>query len=89
METRSITLYSRPECELCVEALEALHQIVAASTTPLVINEVNVEGDPVLHQRLLTEIPAVEYGGQLLSHATSRMRIATFIASVDDAVQHV
>ena len=89
METRSITLYSRPECELCVEALEALRQIVAASPTPLVINEVNVEGDPVLHQRLLTEIPAVEYQEQLLSHATSRMRIATFIANVDDAVQHV
>jgi len=89
METRSITLYSRPECELCAEALEALRQIVATSPTPLVINEVNVEGDPVLHQRLLTEIPAVEYGGQLLSHATSRMRIATFIANVDDAVQHV
>jgi len=89
METRSITLYSRPECELCVEALEALRQIVATSLTPLVINEVNVEGDPVLHQRLLTEIPAVEYEGQLLSHATSRMRIATFIANVDDAVQHV
>jgi len=89
METRSITLYSRPECELCVEALEALRQIAAASPTPLVINEVNVEGDSVLHQRLLTEIPAVEYGGQLLSHATSRMRIATFIANVDDAVQRV
>jgi len=89
METRSITLYSRPECELCVEALEALRQIVAASPTPLVINEVDVEGDPALHQRLLTEIPAVEYGGQLLSHATSRMRIAAFIANVDDAVQHV
>ena len=89
METRSITLYSRPECELCVEALEALRQIAAASPAPLVINEVNVEGDPALHQRLLTEIPAVEYGGQLLSHATSRMRIAAFIANVDDAVQHV
>ena len=89
METRSITLYSRPECELCVEALEALRQIAAASPTPLVINEVNVEGDPALHQRLLTEIPAVEYGGQLLSHATSQMRIATFIAKVDDTVQHV
>ena len=89
METRSITLYSRPECELCVEALKALRQIVATSPTPLVISEINVEGDPVLHQRLLTEIPAVEYGGQPLSHATSRMRIATFIASVDDAVQHV
>lgn len=43
METRSITLYSRPECELCVEALEALRQIAAASPTPLVISEVNVE----------------------------------------------
>jgi hypothetical protein len=89
MEKRSITLYSRPQCELCVEALEALRQIVTASPTPLVINEVNVEEDQALHQRLLTEIPAVEYGGQLLSHATSRMRIATFIANVDDAVQHV
>lgn len=89
MKTRSIILYSRPECELCVEALEVLRGIVASSPTPLVINEVNVEEDPVLHHRLLTEIPAIEYGGQLLSHATSRMRIAAFIARVDDAVQHV
>ena len=89
METRSITLYSRPECELCAEALEALRQIVATSPLPLVVNEVNIEGDPVLHQRLLTEIPAVEYEGQLLSHATSRMRIATFIANINDVVRHV
>ena len=89
METRSITLYSRPECELCVEALEALRQIAVASPTPLIITEVNVESDPALHQRLVAEIPAVEYEGQLLSHATSRMRIASFIANVDETVQHV
>jgi hypothetical protein len=50
---------------------------------------VNIEGDPVLHQRLLTEIPDVEYEGQLLSHATTRMRIATFIANINGVVRHV
>ena len=89
MEMRRITLFSRPECELCGEALDALRQIAAASPLPLGINEVNIEKDPALHQRLLTEIPAVEYGGQLLPHATTRIRILTFIAKVDDAVHDV
>ena len=94
METRSIILYSRPECELCVEALNALRQIVAASPTPLAINEVNVEDEPTLHQHLLTEIPAIEYAGRLLPHATSRMRIEAFISTADEGrrgeeAQHV
>lgn len=89
METRSITLYRRSKCELCAEALEALRQIAAASPLPLNINEVDIEEDPALHRRLFTEIPAIQYGGQILSHATTRVRIATFIARVDDAGQHV
>jgi len=100
MERRSITLYTRPECELCAEALQTLRQIAATATIPLVITEVNVEGDPALHRRLLTEIPAIEYAGRLLPHATGHVRITAFIDAIrvrvangerdaDEAAEHV
>jgi hypothetical protein len=84
MEPRSITLYTRPECELCAETLHALHHIAATATIPLVITEVNVEENPALHQRLLAEIPAIGYGERILSHATSRLRIEAFISATDE-----
>jgi hypothetical protein len=33
-----------------------------------------------MHARLLSEIPALEVDGRLLSHATSRLRIESFLA---------
>ena len=60
MEAQPITLYVRPECELCEEARGALRAVFADSPLPPSIREVDIEQDPGLHQRLLTDIPAIE-----------------------------
>ena len=86
MEMLPITLYIRPECELCEEARDALRAALADSPLPRSIQEVDIEQDPVLHQRLLTDIPAIEYRGELLAHATSRLRIQSFLADVERRV---
>ena len=86
MEAQPITLYVRPECELCEEARGALRAVLADSSLPPSIREVDIEQDPVLHQRLLTDIPAIEYRGELLAHATSRLRIQSFLADVERRV---
>jgi hypothetical protein len=78
MEMRPITLYTRPECELCDEARGALREVLAGSPLLSSVREVDIEHDPLLHKRLLAEIPAVEYRGELLAHATSRLRIQNF-----------
>ena len=83
MEMLPITLYVRPECELCEEARDALRAALADSPLPRSIREVDIEQDPVLHQRLLTDIPAIEYRGELLAHATSRLRIQSFLADLE------
>jgi glutaredoxin len=86
MEAQPITLYVRPECELCEEARDALRAALADSPLPRSIQEVDIEQDPALHRRLLTEIPAIEYRGALLAHATSRLRIQSFLADVERRV---
>jgi len=86
MEMLPITLYVRPECELCEEARDALRAALADSPLPRSIQEVDIEQDPVLHQRLLTDIPAIEYRGELLAHATSRLRIQSFLADLERRV---
>ena len=86
MEILPITLYIRPECELCEEARDALRAALADSPLPRSIQEVDIEQDPLLHSRLLTEIPAIEYRGALLAHATSRLRIQSFLADVERRV---
>jgi hypothetical protein len=89
MDQRSVTLYGRPDCPLCDEALTALRAIAAASPAPLVIHEENIEHDPDLHRRLLSEIPAISYEGKILTHATSRMRMESFINAVDSGAKRV
>lgn len=86
MEAHPVTLYLRPECELCEEARGALRAVLDDSPVPLLIQEVDIEQDPDLHRRLLTEIPAIEYRGALLAHATSRLRIQSFLADVERRV---
>ena len=86
METQPITLYVRPACELCEAARDALRDVLADSPLPPPIREVDIEQDPILHRRLLTEVPAIEYRGALLPHATSRLRIQSFLADVERRV---
>jgi len=79
MMPRQIRLYGRPDCTLCDEAAAILEALTTASPGAYVMERIDVERDPDLHARLFTEIPAIEIDGQLLAHATSRLRIASFL----------
>lgn len=56
----TVTLFTRKNCHLCEQAkadLEALQGVV-----PHRLVEIDIESDPVLHQKYLTEIPVIEVG---------------------------
>ena len=60
-----VTLYGRPGCHLCEEALEAIGRV--RERTPFTLTEVNIETDDELHKRYLERIPVVCVDGEHLS----------------------
>lgn len=61
-----VTVYTRPGCHLCEQALEeivALH----AEGRRFELREVDIESDEDLHRRLLERIPVVEVDGLRVS----------------------
>ena len=64
---RRVTLYSRPGCHLCEQALSALRRLNAS--TPFELHEVNIESDPALERRFLLEIPVIAVDGAVVTQA--------------------
>jgi hypothetical protein len=63
---RVVTVYSRPGCHLCEEALDrivALH----GEGYRFELLEVDIEGDDLLLRRMLEKIPVVEVDGVVVS----------------------
>ncbi|HEX6753736.1 MAG TPA: glutaredoxin family protein [Solirubrobacterales bacterium] len=61
-----VTVYSRPECHLCAEAigrLVALH----AEGYRFELHEVDIESEELLLRRMLEKIPVVEVDGMVVS----------------------
>jgi glutaredoxin len=61
-----VTVYSRPGCHLCDEALERILGI-AAEGPAFEVEVIDIEGDDDLMKRYLERIPVVEAGGQVVS----------------------
>jgi len=59
-----VTLYGRPGCHLCEEALEALHRVQRRA--PFELRQVNIETDDALHKRYLERIPVITLDGEHL-----------------------
>lgn len=55
--TRTVTVYGRPGCHLCDEALAQLRPLAAELGFSLV--EVDIERDDDLHRRYLERIPVI------------------------------
>ncbi len=64
MTAREVTVYGRPGCHLCDEALEALRRL--QSRVPFRIREIDITRDDVLHARYLERIPVVALGDEEL-----------------------
>lgn len=76
-----ITVYSRPGCHLCEEAIEALAALHGEGYR-FELHEVDIESEELLLKRLLEKIPVVEVDGEvvselLLDEAAVRTRLDT------------
>jgi len=75
------TVYSKPDCHLCHEAIESLTGL-ATEFPALEIEEIDIETDDDLHRRYLERIPVVVIDGEIVSELVfdaepvrSRLRI--------------
>lgn len=76
-----VTVYSRPECHLCAEAIEALVALHGEGYRFELV-EVDIESEDSLMRRMLEKIPVVEIDGVvvselLLDEAAVRARLDT------------
>ena len=83
----AVTVYSRPGCHLCEEALEEIVAIHGEGTA-FELHEVDIESDELLLRRILERIPVVEVDGDVVSElsldaAALRARLDT-VARRDD-----
>ena len=62
----SITVYSRPGCHLCDEAIDALIALHGEGYQ-FDLHEVDIESEELLLRRLLEKIPVVEVDGEVVS----------------------
>lgn len=62
----TVTVYSRPGCHLCDEALVALAPILA--DTGATLDEVDIEQDDALHRAHLERIPVILVDGREVCH---------------------
>lgn len=81
MTTKTLTLYSRPGCDLCDE----LKVEVAAmlGSRPITIETVDISDDPGLERRFGVRIPVLADGEtELSAYPLDRARIAAWLDSL-------
>lgn len=76
-----VVVYSRPECHLCAQAIEALVALHREGYR-FALHEVDIESDELLLRRHLERIPVVEIDGivaseLVLDEAAVRARLDT------------
>jgi len=64
MTPPTVTLYGRPGCHLCDDALQALRRV--RERVPFALEQVDIERDDSLHRRYLERIPVVALDGEEL-----------------------
>lgn len=64
MSGRVVTVYARPGCHLCDEALAQLRPLAAELGFTVV--EIDIEADDELHRRYLERIPVIALDGHEL-----------------------
>ncbi|MFL5899910.1 MAG: glutaredoxin family protein [Solirubrobacterales bacterium] len=62
----TVTVYSRPGCHLCADAVEALVALHGEGYR-FSLHEIDIESEELLLRRLLEKIPVVEIDGVVVS----------------------
>ncbi len=63
--TAHLTVYTKPGCHLCEEAVRLLTHLQAQ--TPFTLEEINIEADPALFAEYGEQIPVILLNGEFLS----------------------
>lgn len=79
----TVTLFTRPECHLCEQAKADLLEL--QSELPHRLLEVNIDSDPALQKKYLTEIPVVETGSYRLRAPFTRAELRLTLGAARDA----
>ena len=66
--TAHLTVYSKPECHLCEEAIRVLTNL--QTQTPFTLEEINILDDPALFAEYGEQIPVVLLNGEFLFEYT-------------------
>ncbi|MGB0035566.1 MAG: glutaredoxin family protein [Candidatus Acidiferrales bacterium] len=71
---RDITLYTREACKLCEEAKAAILPLLSEFGAKL--SEVDIDDDPVLHDRYTNDVPVIFLGsGKVAEHRVDLSRL--------------
>jgi glutaredoxin len=77
-----LTLYSKPDCHLCVEARDTLTRV--AADIPFELRELDITADDALHRAYFERIPVVALDGEemfeyFVQEDVLRERLATIL----------
>jgi len=62
-----VTVYTRPGCHLCDEAIGQVVALHAEGRRQFELREIDIESDDLLLRRMLEKIPVVEVDGVVVS----------------------
>jgi hypothetical protein len=81
MADRLLTLYSRADCHLCDEMLEALRSLQGLDRFQIQVTD--VDGDPALRQRYGDDVPVLTHGGrELCRHRLNAEAVVAYLAKI-------
>jgi uncharacterized membrane protein len=83
----TVTLYTRPGCHLCDQARNDLAAL--QSQIPHKLLEVDIESDPALQKKFLTEIPVIEVGPYRLRSPFSKADLLMTLGAVRDTSEQL
>ncbi len=78
----TVTLYTRTDCHLCAQARSDLESLQAKFPHRLV--EIDIDSDPTLQKKYLTEIPVVEVGPYALKAPFDKQKLMMTLGAAGD-----
>ncbi len=79
-ESIEVTLYTRHPCFLCDKAKASIRAAVALHRLPIVIHEVDVDGDAALRERFTNDVPVIYVAGvEAFRHRVSPQEFADYV----------
>lgn len=81
---REVTLYTRPGCHLCEEAMTAITPLLREFGA--VLREVNIENDAVLEERYGWDIPVIFIGAR--KAAKHRVDVEQFRRQLQESISN-